>query len=36
MFDAVIYGLFIGLPLLMVLGVVVAFLRRRAQHFDDV
>ena len=36
MMEHVIVGLFIGIPVLLMVGVGVAALRRRSQTFDDV
>lgn len=36
MAENIIYGLFVGIPLIMVLGVVISTVRRRNQTFDDI
>ena len=34
MFDAIVYSLFIGLPVLLVVGVGIAYVRQKNQTFE--
>lgn len=36
MAENIIYGLFVGIPTLFIVGVAVATVRRRSQTFDDI